>query len=622
MERGLVESNFHATFTMSPLENEMSIEKNVTTADVNSSLQSTVEKSLEDVDFSFKVTDSKGADGDTYLYVDTDGTEDKEKTYSTTSGMTYTISDGESITITDGLTAGESTVTVTETVPTDCKYSFDTGYTITDVTADTDVTKNTTIVGETNNGGEGKETGNIRFTTTSDSTNALTNMLVSYENAVATNNLTISKEYKNSSGETLAATDFEFTVSIQLPDENTATARDFTYYTTDPSSTSIATNGVVTITSGSSITIPGLPVGTKVTITEKYESDRTYSATVSGTTTNTATVDISSSAATTVTFTNTKIDVSYQPSITATKSVTGTNTIPQFTFTLTNLSAAPSGYTGTETVSTVSSYTDQTAKNSTTTGEISFSKFCTFTATGTYWFSLTENSNTITDSNGTWEYDNVTYYVKYVVALNDGETACTATYYKLEGNTFSELSSGSTLTFTNTYTENTTTTYQLTITKVSSTNNDTKLSNAQFSLVGVTDTSYNQPQTTGSDGTATWTGLSAGTYTLTETAAPSGYNIDQASYTVVISDGGTATVDGKTAGVNSSTFGTTTTYTISYTVTNTPQTNLPVTGGIGIAGIVIIGIGLILAAVYLLRPSKQKKEVTPPPTAPTEAPPT
>ena len=69
--------------------------------------------------------------------------------------------------------------------------------------------------------------------------------------------------------------------------------------------------------------------------------------------------------------------------------------------------------------------------------------------------------------------------------------------------------------------------YQITVKKVDSTNPDLALAGAKFRLTSVTDPDF-EPRngTTDATGTYTFRSLPAGTYAVTETAAPSGYKID------------------------------------------------------------------------------------------------
>ncbi len=74
----------------------------------------------------------------------------------------------------------------------------------------------------------------------------------------------------------------------------------------------------------------------------------------------------------------------------------------------------------------------------------------------------------------------------------------------------------------------------LTVTKVDQDDHNKKLSGAAFSLTGPNN--YSQSQTTPISGVLTWDNLPTGTYTLTETSAPLGYEAVQTSWNVVIDD--------------------------------------------------------------------------------------
>lgn len=105
--------------------------------------------------------------------------------------------------------------------------------------------------------------------------------------------------------------------------------------------------------------------------------------------------------------------------------------------------------------------------------------------------------------------------------------------------------------------------------------------------------------TVGTDGVLTFTGLSAGTYEITEIKAPDGYNLLDAPITVTV--GWTAPADGEnectwtyggTDTVNDTNVNT-------VTVENNAGTELPSTGGIGTKIFYIVG-GVIVAAAAVL----------------------
>lgn len=116
--------------------------------------------------------------------------------------------------------------------------------------------------------------------------------------------------------------------------------------------------------------------------------------------------------------------------------------------------------------------------------------------------------------------------------------------------------------------------------------------------------------TTAADGTVHFHGLAAGNYTLTETAVPDNYNLQNTSTTITVAadgklsiTGGSATKAGEDAetGSEDSTKGIRKTYRGTLTISNTAKTNMPSTGGNGtiifyaVGGSLVLGAGMLLA---------------------------
>ena len=160
------------------------------------------------------------------------------------------------------------------------------------------------------------------------------------------------------------------------------------------------------------------------------------------------------------------------------------------------------------------------------------------------------------------------------------------------------------LTYTNSYDQTSTIegpevkvyTFDLTVVKVDASNTATKLSDAGFTLYtdnACTSVATNGDEVvTGTDGTATFSGLKAGTYYLKETTAPDGYNINSTVYTIVISDTGAVTSNGKTV--------------TQVEVGDTPLFT-PNTGGVGTMMFTIGGAALIACAGVLFLIVRKKK---------------
>ena len=126
-------------------------------------------------------------------------------------------------------------------------------------------------------------------------------------------------------------------------------------------------------------------------------------------------------------------------------------------------------------------------------------------------------------------------------------------------------------------------TFDVDIYKVDATNNDTKLDGATFTLSNGTDTFTAE---TKDGGKATFAGLKKGTYTLKETVAPKGYNLNNTEYTVTIGADGTVTsaqYDATLQGVK---------------IGDTPVV-MPATGGQGTMIFTIVGASLIACAGIL-----------------------
>lgn len=130
-------------------------------------------------------------------------------------------------------------------------------------------------------------------------------------------------------------------------------------------------------------------------------------------------------------------------------------------------------------------------------------------------------------------------------------------------------------------------TFDVDIYKVDATKDATKLDGATFTLTKGTGTdSFEATATTENGGKATFTGLEQGTYTLKETVAPKGYNLNTTAYTVTINADGTVTsaqYDNTLKGVK---------------IGDTPVV-MPATGGNGTMIFTIVGASLIACAGIL-----------------------
>lgn len=178
----------------------------------------------------------------------------------------------------------------------------------------------------------------------------------------------------------------------------------------------------------------------------------------------------------------------------------------------------------------------------------------------------------------------------------------------VSGNTATDNSNSDSLTYTNTYGQTSKPgddtvyvyTFDLPVFKYDGTTTDkTGLGNATFVLKKADGTEVATKVTSveeGSKGKVTFEKLAAGTYTVQETKAPSGYNLNSSEYTVVISITGviTVSVDGNSSEVNQ------------VEVPDYPVT-VPSTGGMGTMMFYVGGAALIACAGVLLFVLKRKK---------------
>lgn len=219
-------------------------------------------------------------------------------------------------------------------------------------------------------------------------------------------------------------------------------------------------------------------------------------------------------------------------------------------------------------------------------------------------------SNNPSDSSDVKEIEDKTYTYTFEIDGNlngeDGENEewVTKELIKVDADKFEEKTEGGVT--TRTYT--------------------TPLAGAEFKLVN-NETKKEYTTTSTTDGKIHFSGLDAGTYTLTETKAPAGYSVNTAEIPVVISatyneDGTLASYEIKINNEVTSTYtatyeGTTVTTkevkdvtngSNTYDFLNTKLANLPSTGGIGTYIFTIAGIIIMAAAAGFFFVSRRKAE--------------
>lgn len=251
MERGLIESNFQMNFSFYPLDNILTTEKYVETANVNSGIKQEVAE-VDDFTITNKANGSAAAQKEYTL----DGVKNK-----TDSSGSYGIKNGQKASFINIAETG-STLNVTESIPTDTIYKYSTKYTVTDVENNEPIKSGSTL-----------STGDFTFQNTK-SANDLTNFNVAFYNTPQISSISLEKRAVKSDGTVISSDlDFPFTILLDLdgdganytyspyPLEYTINGDTSTLYTTDK-------NGKFSIKAGKTVTFKGIPVNAKYKIVE------------------------------------------------------------------------------------------------------------------------------------------------------------------------------------------------------------------------------------------------------------------------------------------------------------------------------------------------------------------
>lgn len=395
MERGLIESNFKVNFTMTPVKNDLLVDKVVEVSeDINNA--DIADAILENDTFNYTSTNNyTPANGKTYTYTQQGGSVTNSRTGS--NGI-FSLKDSESAYFNSQFDTG-SAMTVTEN-------SIGSGVSLGDrYSTRWELFKNGKSIDSRNN----STTANFNLGSADDTENA--NMQLTYTNKLKTGAISINKKVQDQSGNDITnrvTQDFKFTVKLNMNGKVSADARDYTAYPlyykvnnvehyTDDGSFSFAPQDTVII--------EGLPVGATYMITESVPSGYT----VQGGNGKTGVVGTSTS---TVGFVNKQSSGS--GTVTIGKKLDGANyTGNQFSFTMQGLG----GYanTASRTFINVSSktYKSNTVKDGVVTFNIDFSEV------GWYRFEITEDA---IDTNLVgYSGDSNKYYVEFEVVEKNNE---------------------------------------------------------------------------------------------------------------------------------------------------------------------------------------------------------
>lgn len=415
MERGLIESNLQVSFTMTPVTNNLLVDKDVEIPQINNS---TIRNAVYDND-TFGYTSSNESEstmnGKKYTYTDQEGN---------SIGMTlddngsFALKDQESAYFVSQFDTG-SNMTVNETTVNGKNIlsdRYDTSWVLYDggnkINSGTSTSANFKL--------EGKDT----------SKNA--DLELAYTNTLKTGDLKITKSVRDKDGNKLDNIDVDFTYTVLL-DLNGGTNYEayplnYTVDTNGVKNSYYTSDGTISFSPKSTVLIKDLPAGATYKITETVPDG--YTCALNG-----QTGVISATSDASVTFTNTQSDG--EGTITVSKTLDGKNyTGSQFSFELQGLESAGEGYVDASTITSENSNVEN--------GDVTFS--VKFSQVGKYRFSVKENpiDSALIGYNG----DSNTYYIELdVKAGSDQNLVIDSTKYYSDVNFTTEIND---ITFENT----------------------------------------------------------------------------------------------------------------------------------------------------------------------------
>lgn len=399
MERALIESNLKVSFTMTPITNDLLVDKTVEIPKINNS---TIRNAVYDND-TFGYTSSNEIEstmnGKAYTYTDQSG----NSTAMTLDGNgAFSLKDKESAYFVSQFDTG-SNMTVNETTVNGKNIlsdRYDTSWILYDggnqIKSGTSTSANFKLEGEDKDKNADLE--------------------LAYTNKLKTGDLKITKSVRDKVGNKLDNIDVDFTYTVLL-DLNGGTNYEayplnYTVDTNGVKNSYYTSDGTISFSPKSTVLIKDLPVGTSCKITETVPEGYTCSQ-------NDQTGTISSTSTATVSFTN--VQSEGEGEVVINKNLDGkAYTGSQFEFVLQGLTSAGKGYIDASSISS----TESTVNNGKVTFKVKFSEV------GKYRFSVKENpiaSNLIG-----YKGDSNTYYIELAVKADADNNLVidTCTYYK------------------------------------------------------------------------------------------------------------------------------------------------------------------------------------------------
>lgn len=599
MERGTNDSNLRVSYTIQLVQNDLTVNKEVSIPDINSGIASDVATAVANSDFGFTLsTEGSAYANKGYAQTSSDGTKSSMTTNSTGG---FTLKQNYSANFTKDLTYGDL-INISESVPS--VFSYDTYYTVKD-------NKTDTALGTYPPGSEAAFSLINKVNTTGDPDSGAS-VTVNYTNTLKKANLTLDKDLYQENGTTQSANNvpFEYTVEIDLDGDGAAYSYQ-TYdleYTLGGTTKYTATDGKLSIRPDQTATFINIPVGAKYRITETVKAGYVIES-ISGATTTSGYVaeGTITDGGSGVLYKNKEKPAS--SGLQAQKTLDG-NVYSGSDFSFSAELIRRDGGATIENAALKAMYATDGVSEKTTVdqnGYISFEDFTVIASSenkGKYVFKITE-SPTAADS--PYNYDNTVYYA--VIDVTAGNVA-NPVYYTNEDCTIKYTDGSTTDGSTPPTFKNTTKGVDISFTKVDESGNG--MNGVEFKIY--TDSECTQQYTTngvgdaiGDNGTVTSTTVdtvngvvkvekmaysttAATTYYFKETKTLSGYQLLADPVVVTIATDGTYTVsyNGTTLTDNK--------------VTNITQPELPSAGGVGVTMFYVIGALAVVVAgtVFIL----------------------
>lgn len=404
MERGLIESNMKMSFTMTPVTNELEVQKSVDASNLNNGIKDDFVSESNDT-FDFTTSQTNGS-----------------------ISKSAAMNDGSSVSY-GGVFTNAEYLTVKESTTTKLGYSYSTSYSVYDKTNSEDKTNASTTSAVNSSGYSG-----VTFKFGAEDAKEKISYLTKLINKTKVKDLSVSKAVYEADEKTSADTGekFDFTIELALDGTNYK-PYNLEYSYSNDAVIYTATDGKFKLGQGQKVVFKNLPENVKYRITETAK-DGFSIMNINGTDTDSYSYDgVLNSNGTSVSYAN-------KQSITSTtlqvsKTLDGNAyTGDKFTFELQGLDEMTTSHTD-ESGNKIKSISRATYKMSSSTvsnGVVTFASradntILNFDAVGYYRFMITEQQGSNTD----FKYDKSVYLVEIAVTANGAELTATPTYYEV-----------------------------------------------------------------------------------------------------------------------------------------------------------------------------------------------